>query len=153
FAAAVNPVNTSVNSTTRTWTDTNGNFYPDCDLTNQAANGECGAGNANFGGSSITTRFDEAIQKGFGVRPYNWEASASVQHELVPAVSVNVSYFRRWYGNFTVTQNTLTSPANYDPFCITAPVDPLLPGGGGNRICGLYDVTPSLFQRVSSFVT
>ena len=34
LATNVNPVNTSVNSATRTWTDTNVNFFPDCDWSN-----------------------------------------------------------------------------------------------------------------------
>ena len=32
----------SVNNTTRSWNDSNGNFVPDCDLRNFATNGECG---------------------------------------------------------------------------------------------------------------
>ena len=40
------------------------------------------------------------------------------------------------------------------PFDVqTAPVDARLPGGGGNQICGLYDVTPTLFGQVNNVVT
>ena len=57
IVAANNPVQTSVNTVTRTWTDTNGNYLPDCDLGNRAANGECGAmANQNFGGLITTTK-------------------------------------------------------------------------------------------------
>ena len=36
--------------TTRSWTDSNDNYVPDCDLGNFGANGECGAvANQNFG--------------------------------------------------------------------------------------------------------
>ena len=41
--AAVNPITTSINTVTRSWNDANGNYIPDCDLANRAANGECGA--------------------------------------------------------------------------------------------------------------
>ena len=37
MATLNNRVNTSVNSATRSWTDTNGNFVPDCDLSNPTA--------------------------------------------------------------------------------------------------------------------
>ena len=37
MATLNNRVNTSVNQATRNWTDTNGNFKPDCDLSNPAA--------------------------------------------------------------------------------------------------------------------
>ena len=43
--------------------------------------------------------------EGWGKRNSDWQFSAGVQHELVPRVSVDVSYSRRWWGNFFVTQN------------------------------------------------
>src|SRR5213078_2547539 len=56
IALAANPVATSVNNVTRTWSDTNGDFRPTCDLQNFAANGECGAiSNVNFGKPNVTT--------------------------------------------------------------------------------------------------
>jgi hypothetical protein len=68
-------------------------------------------------------------------------------------LAVNGGYYRTWYGNFTVTDNLSVTPANYDPYCITVPVDPRLPGGGGNQICGLYDINPSQFGQVNNLVT
>ena len=56
---ANNPIQTSINSVTRTWNDSfypvgdprRGNYMPDCDLANRGLNGECGAmANQNFGG-------------------------------------------------------------------------------------------------------
>ena len=70
-----------------------------------------------------------------------------------PNVSVDVGYFRTWSGNFTVTDNTLVTPADYDPFCITLPLDPRLPGGGGNQLCDLGDIKPAKFGLVDNVVT
>src|SRR5262249_4160537 len=53
----------------------------------------------------------------------------------------------------TVTDNLSVVPQDYDPYCITAPVDSRLPGGGGNQICGLYDLNPSKVGQVNNLVT
>ena len=45
------------------------------------------------------------------------------------------------------------TPADYEPYCITAPVDPRLPGGGGYQVCGLYDVGPRSSARATKSVT
>ncbi len=68
-----------------------------------------------------------------------------MQRELLQGVSLDVSYFRTWSGNFLVTDDRAVGPSDYDTFSITAPVDPRLPGGGGYVIAGLYDLKPAKF--------
>lgn len=152
IARANNPMVTSVNSVNRIWTDTNGNFYPDCDLRNGAANGECGAvDNANFGQLNITTRYADDVLHGFGVRDYLWDFSTEVQHQVRSGAALNVGYYRNWAGNFNVTDNLAVTPEDFAPYCITAPRDPRLPGGG-NQLCGLADVSPAKFGQVNNLV-
>ncbi len=154
FTRLANPMSTTVNSVSRTWTDLNGNFAPDCDLTSQLENDECGQmQNLNFGKSIPSTRYAPDVSEGYGVRAYNWEGSASIQHEFASGLSVNASYNRRWYGNFTTTQNLLVSNADFSPYCVTVPLDPRLPGGGGNEVCGFYDVNPSMFGRNQNVIS
>ena len=143
---AVNPINASVNSTTRSWSDRNGDFAPQDDELGPLAN-------ANFGKTIITTRWDPKVTEGFGKRPYNWEGSAGIQHELRSGLALNAAYFRRQAGNYFVNDNLLVSAQDYDTYCITAPTDARLPGGGGNRMCGLYDINPAKFGRIDNLVT
>jgi hypothetical protein len=157
---AVTPSAAVVSSTTRTWNDTNtfpagdprnGNYIPDCDLKSPLANGECGAfANSAFGTSVIRTRYSDAVMRGWGVRPYIWQGSAAVQHELRPGTGLTFAWFRTSYGNFRLSDNLLVNPQNYDQFCVTAPVDSRLPGGGGNQICGLYDLQRTSFGQVNN---
>jgi hypothetical protein len=151
---ANNPINTSVNSVSRFWGDSNHNYIPDCDLSNRGQNGECGPMlNQNFGGLNVTTHYADDALHGFGARGYNWDFTAELQHQLRPGVSLSGGYYRNWFGNFLVTDNTLVSPSDFDPFCVTAPLNPRLPGGGGYQICGLYDISPAKVGQVNSVVT
>jgi hypothetical protein len=137
-ARLLNPINTSVNSTTRPWMDSNHDGIPQPSelgaLTNNA-----------FGQVSAATQYDPATINGFGVRPVNWEVSTAVSHEIIPRISAEVAYYRRAYENFTTTDNLDVAPSDFTPYCVTAPTDSRLPGGGGNQICGLYDITPAKF--------
>jgi hypothetical protein len=146
FIQLANPTRNLVTSTTRSWTDANRDFVPNCDLMNLGANGECGAtASSDFGSVVSRISYDDPTLNGWGKRNYNWEFSAGVQRELLPRVSVDVSYFRRAFGNFVVTDNLALTSADYDPFSITAPSDPRLPNGGGYTIPGLYDLKPAKF--------
>jgi hypothetical protein len=142
----LSPAQLLVLNTTRAWTDTNRNFVPDCDLLNPAANGECRAmANPNLGGIAPAKTVDLDLLRGWAKRPYNNQFSLGIQRQLLPRVSAEVSYWRSWWGNFNVTDNRAVGPSDFDPFSITAPVDPRLPGGGGYLMSGLYDVKPEKF--------
>jgi len=148
------PLSTSVNNANRSWNDANGDFVPQCDLVNLDANGECGPiSNRNFGRTVIATVYDPELAEGYGKSLHSWETTATIQHEVLPEVSAGFGYFRRTYDNFTITDNLAVSSADYDSFCVTAPADARLPGGGGHRICGLYDLKPSKFGQFSGLVT
>src|SRR5262249_23607976 len=84
------------------------------------------------------------------------------QQQLSSRMSVTAGYYRNWYGNYLagfqgnavpVIDNLDVTPADFSPYCITAPVDPRLPGGGGYQVCGFYDVAPAKCGRVTKRVT
>jgi Carboxypeptidase regulatory-like domain len=141
FTRTANPAGGLVQSATRTWSDTNGDFIPQAN--------ELGPINPpNFGSTVVSTRYDPSALSN---RIYNWELSAQVQQEVAPRVSVNLGYFRRWYGNLRVTDNLNIGPTDYSPYSVTAPADPRLPNGGGYVISGLYD--PNFLAATNNIIT
>jgi hypothetical protein len=162
FTRANSPVQALSVRTDRTWNDSlfgpgdprTGNFVPDCDLTNRSLNGECGAFlNQAFGTPVVNTRYAEDVREGWGVSPYLWQGQVSVQQELAPGVALTAGYFRTWYGNIYVTDNTRVEATDFDNYCFTVPSDPRLPGGGGNRLCDLYDVKPAKIGQFDNLIT
>jgi hypothetical protein len=143
--------------TNRTWNDRgglgiNGDYIPQCDFMNPAANGECGPWQQPaFGQPLSAAPINPAILEGWGVRPSDWQFGASVQHEILPRTSVEVGYHRRWFQGFTVTDNLASTPADYTPFTFTAPSHPSLPGGGGYSVTGLNPRTN--FSAATNYTT
>jgi len=146
---------------TRAWTDSNNNYKPDCDLLNpnaqnlSASGGDvCGMlSNLNFGKPVFTGSFDPEILEGWGVRPSDWQIGVSVQQELTTGVSVEVGYYRRWLQNFTVVDNLAVAASDFDPFSVTAPSDPRLPGGGNFVVSDLYNVSIAKAGQTNSYTT
>ena len=132
-----NPAVRTVSSVPRGWTD-DGDRVVECNLAILTQNGECAAltgNNLNFGGvSGIITQVNQDTLNGWGVRDYDWQWSIGLQHEVLPRVSADVSYARRSFHSFTITDNQVRDPSQYDAWTITAPSDPRLPGGGGYPI-------------------
>ena len=137
------PINAIVASANRNWNDANHDYIPQ--------ESELGPlSNSAFGTAVINTTWADDLVTGWHTRNYNWQGSASLSHELRPGLGFEVSYFRTSYGNLLVTDNVMVTPADYSPYCVTAPVDGKLPGGGGNQICGLYDINPSANGKVQN---
>jgi hypothetical protein len=139
----------------RNWTDGNRNYIPDCNLlsrfeqNNLATGGDfCSAfDDSTFGQPTPNTRFDPELLHGWGKRFSNWEFSTGVQHELLPRVSLDVAYFRRWYNNFAVQDNLNVAANEYSRFSVVAPADSRLPNGGGFTVPGFVNLNPSAFGR------
>jgi hypothetical protein len=133
-----NPAVRIVRTAARNWQDTNNNKIVDCDIMNFAANGECAVltGDAvNFGAvSTNVTQVNQETLRGWGVRQNDWQWGITVQQEVIPRLSAEVAYNRRWFKGTKVTDNTLRGPDDYQPFTIMAPQDPRLPDGGGYPI-------------------
>ena len=154
MATKNDPVQTSVNNTTRSWSDVNEDYVPDCDLNNFDANGECGAISNRFFGqvNPNAVTYDKSLTEGFGNRDYFWDLTTEVQHEFNSQLSMTAGYYRNWSDHFGslsgirsdagVADNLAVTPDDFDPYCIMAPLHPDLPGGGGYEVCGLYDITP-----------
>jgi hypothetical protein len=138
----------------RAWTDTNGNYRVDCDILNpnlQVVPGgdTCGAltgNNLNFGRPGTSTQVNPALLNGWGIRPSDSQWGVNLQQELFPRVSLEVGYNRRWWNNFTVTDNRAVGPNDYERWTITAPRDSRLPNGGGYPI-NVYTLTAAAAAR------
>ena len=166
-AGTGNPVGNLSTNATRTWTDANTNFNVDCDLKNSAAQDLRGSGgdfcganpNALFGLSTPSTEWDPEAYTGWGNRPWNQTFSVGVQQEVAPRVSVDVSYFRRWAGNFQVTDNRAVTSADYTKYAVTSPSTypgatiPLPDDAAGRTTNGFYDVNPNKVGQVNNLIT
>jgi hypothetical protein len=70
---------------------------------------------------------------GWNHRGSNWELSSSIQQEIIAHhLALDIGYFRRWFGNFTVTDNFNASVDDYSSFVVTVPTDSRLPLSGQN---------------------
>jgi hypothetical protein len=102
--------------------------------------------------------YGESLVDGWGRRDYRWQSGIGIQQELLPRLSVEVTWNRRRTSNVTVTDRLgqgcdrfnakmdvqscnqmfldYTQP-DYHFYSYVAPKDPRLPGGGGYRVTGL----------------
>lgn len=142
-----NPAVRSILLADRSWTDADGDFNVDCDLNNLFMNDECGTiSNLNFGQSNPNAlSYDPKLTTGY--RPYHWETTAQIQRQFTDGMSVTLGWYRRDFDNQNVNRNVEVSPDEFDQYCVTAPIDPRLPGGGGYQLCDNYDVNPALRGR------
>jgi hypothetical protein len=142
---ALRPSSRLQGSTTRVWNDANRNYIPDCDLLNRGISGECSAiANSAFGTNLFTSDLDPSLRSGWGVRPGDWGFGASIQQEILPRVSVEVGYNRRWLNNFTWDDNVLQATGDFKSFTVVAPTDARLGDASGQTSGLLYSANPNV---------
>jgi hypothetical protein len=146
----INPVGALGLTDRRTWRDLDNNGLPINTATGAIQFNELtdSTSTPTFGRNIPTTAYDPAVLNGWFKRGFNWEYTLSAQHQLAVGTSINGGYFRRKFGNQTVTDDLRYDPSSYDgPFCINAPSNANLPGGGGYQVCGLYDLKQSVVDQ------
>ena len=151
---APNPINRLLNTTQRVWADADRDFMPRlrseqlrCQRRVLALDNA-----AIFGTLTPGTSYDPDLMTGWGKRSFNWEFTTSVQQELVPRMSLDVQYARRWYGNIRVMDDLAVTPARLH----AVPDSPRrrirgCPNGGGYPLTGL-GLSPTAAAQ-SYFVT
>jgi hypothetical protein len=137
------------NNYSRLWFDLDRDFVVDCDVSAPKPNLECTNDiSANLLNVTPTPLTDASVRAGWDRRPYNWEFSLGVQHQMWQGGSLDISYFRRSFGNFSAVDDTACVGAdrtgcreagNYRSYDVTVPVDSRLPGGGGYELKGFVD--------------
>jgi hypothetical protein len=153
-------------TSSRTWTDNNKNFIPDCDLTRNTNQGPTQTGadrqidtclsaagaNANFYSNSLLPNLavQDDARYGWGKRPYSWEFSVSAQREIGRGVSVNGGVFKRWFGNFLVTDDTNHLATDYTTFNVPAAVIPAPPASAGGASLPTTGVNTTGFYNVNN---
>ena len=124
------------------------------DPLNDAPNGEIISPNTTpgFATPEQTVFLDPDWAFGWGKKDGNWEFSGSIQHEVVPSVSVDVGYFRRRYYNFSTVNDRSNNPEDWDQYTIRVPENPDLPGGGGFPVT-LLDLNPAAIAVPDNITT
>ena len=162
FFTTNNPIGRLSTTVSRTWTDADNDKVIDCNLLSQAAQSPattgsidtCGVGSPNFGTDVVASTLDPTLTTGWGVRSGDWQWGASIQQELMPRVSAEFGYQRRWLLNFSTTDNRSVDAADYDSFAVNIPEDPRLPNGGGGQIQNVFNITQAASaRRTDNFIT
>jgi hypothetical protein len=125
----------------RGWTDLDNDRVVDCDLLNPALNSECAAATGtapNFGRLGAATEVNPGVLSGWGVRPGDHQYTVTLQQQLRPRVSADVTFTHRSFHGFFVTDDLNRSAGGvasyYETYTLTAPRDPRLADGGGYPI-------------------
>ena len=91
---------------------------------------------------------------GWGIRSGDWQVGMAIEQQLLPRVSLEVGYQRRWLVNFYATDSLTRGVNDHTQFGLNVPTDARLPDGGGYVLNDLYNVTAAAAALgANNFVT
>jgi len=160
IAQLTNPGNGLITSTTRNWVDYSGTFNPAADganFTTAAASGINGSlGAATTTGfysqsKSASVAYANSLTGGWQARPDDWMMAFSVQQQVTRGITVSFGYYRTWFGNRMVAQNTAIPASGYEQYCETPTPSPYYSGYGTTPLCNLYDPTDA-FKGLATYL-
>ena len=160
-----NPAFTYQTTESRAWTDLNHDYVVNCDPLNFNANGECGTAvgnNRNIGQANASAIVDPGVLSGWGVRPHDNQFTGTWQQQIAPRLSFDVSYTRRYFHGFLVTDDlsrhvggTPTGDVSpfYNTYTVAAPTDSRLPNGGGYAITTYVPTVAAATTPTQQYIT
>ena len=98
---------------------------------------------STFGQLIVSTTYDPRRRSGLGQAAQQLGVLGQHHPGADAWVSADVAYFHRTQGNYTATDNRDVGPADYDPVLHHRADRQPAADGGGNQICGLYDLNPA----------
>jgi hypothetical protein len=100
--------------------------------------------------NKASVSYANALTHGWQVRPDDWMMAFSVQQQVTQGIAVSFGYFRTWFGNRMVAQNTAIPASGYEQYCVT-PSTTSVQGYGTTPLCNLYDPTDA-FKGAATYL-
>jgi hypothetical protein len=75
----------------------------------------------------------------------DWEVGLSVQRQVVPRMSLEVGWHRRWIDKWTLINNVANSYDDFQPYWVASPADSRLGVASGRVIDDQWNIIPSKF--------
>ena len=94
--------------------------------------------------------YANSLTHGWQARPDDWMMSFSVQQEITQGIAVSFGYYRTWFGNRMVAQNTAIPASGYEQYCVTP--DARARDIGRHTACAICTIPSTSIQGKANYL-